>query len=233
MELLALVDHGPLWTETAAKMHMSSLGITVPSARTLSGAVGPAEAVEAAEELGYPVVLKAILPGVAHKSQAGLVVVGLTGRQAVEAAHAELIRAVAQSAAVSDGRQWELLVECHVDALLELVVSAGHDPTFGPVVMFGSGGVQVEQADDLRFRALPITEKAARSLVLDWPLITNLRQRCTGDPVNELAKVVHRVGSAFWANESRWETVELNPVAVLGDGTVMALDALIEARPTK
>ncbi|GAB4004547.1 hypothetical protein GCM10029992_49900 [Glycomyces albus] len=115
------------------------------------------EAVAAARELGYPVVLKADDPRLIHKTDAGAVHLGLEHDAEVRAAFREV-------AASTEGDGGAIIVQPMVEAQVELVAGVTHDPLFGSLVMFGLGGVQTDLLGDKVFRLLPLTDADAESM---------------------------------------------------------------------
>lgn len=133
----------------------------VPFARS-SGAATADDAARAAADLGGAVVLKAMGDGLSHKSEFGGVVVELEGADAVrEAANAMADRI----ADVEGARLTGFLVQEMLDGGRELIVGMSHDPAFGPLLMFGLGGIYVEVLKDVAFRVLPFTDRDAREMV--------------------------------------------------------------------
>jgi acyl-CoA synthetase (NDP forming) len=176
------------------------------------------EAVAAAERLGYPVVLKADLPGAAHKTEAGAVRVGLAHASAVQEAFATM-------AARTGAR--EFVVQEHVGPGVELLVGARRDDVFGPVVAVGLGGVFAEVIRDVSFRLAPVDEAEARTMLREGARVRLLAgprglPACEDAPLACLAVAV----SEFICAEPRVQEVDLNPVIAAGADAV-AVDAVV------
>jgi acetyltransferase len=178
------------------------------------------EARAAAERFGWPVVLKGLRPGTVHKTEAGLVRMGVDSEAALESGFAELVEA-AEGGGV--------LVQRQVPAGLELIAGLVRDPQFGPCVMVGMGGVLAEALKDTAFGMAPLTKADALAL------IGRLRSRVLLDgfrgapPVDReaLAEILVRLGHLGAAAE-RVREVDVNPLIVV-DGKPMAVDAAVVA----
>ena len=136
---------------------LAALGLTVPRTVRVADAVA---AVAAAAELGGPVVLKGVVPGLLHKTEAGLVAVGLSGADAVRAEAERMLGWAAEH-----GVDLELLVAELVRGDLELIVGYSRDPVFGPVCLLGLGGVWAEFLDVVDVHVGELDEAAARRFV--------------------------------------------------------------------
>ncbi len=179
-------------------------------------AQGLDEALAAAEELGYPVVLKAL--GRLHKSEGGGVAVGLAGPAAVEAALSQMASelkpsgySVERTAPVAEG--------------VELLVGARRDPRFGPVALVGAGGLYAEVLADVRVALAPVSEHHAETLLRSLraaPLLQGARDRPPLDvaAAARAAAAVSRVAAA----RPEIDEVEINPLLVTPEGAV-GLDA--------
>ena len=186
-----------------------------------------ADAVTAARDMGGPVALKAVAEGLVHKSDVGAVRLGLATDEEVTAAAADIRHAVAGA-----GHDLEaLLVQPMVAAGVELLVGVTDDPTFGPVVVCGAGGVTVELLKDVSVRLTPLTPEDASEMVRDlttFPLLDGYR----GAPKADVAAVedlLVRV-SSLAEHQSVVAELDCNPVVVDQHGAV-ALDARVLARP--
>ncbi|UNT00475.1 acetate--CoA ligase family protein [Streptomyces tubbatahanensis] len=206
--------------EYAAKQELSAHGVRVPRGRvTRQSAVrAPDEAADLAAELGFPVVVKALSPALAHKSEAGGVRVGLTDREAVR----EAVRAMASLAEC-------FLVEERVpEPVAELLVGVHRDPQFGHALTVGAGGVLVELVRDTATLLLPAgreqIEEALASLRI-WPVLRGFR----GGPEGDLAAAVDAVHAvARYARHAAVAEIDVNPLLVLPAGRgAVAVDALI------
>ncbi|MGD9476076.1 acetate--CoA ligase family protein [Shinella sp. G-2] len=205
-------------TEHDAKQALAAHGLPVPKGLTAETADAAAEA---AETLGFPVVLKGL--GVAHKTEAGAVKLNLASREAV-------MDAAKAMAGVASGFLVEKMVGKPV---AELIVGAMRDPIAGPVLTIGAGGILVELLEDSAILTLPTDENAIRAAISGLK-IAKLLNGYRGAPKGDIDALVAAVASAasyVVSNASIIEELDVNPVMVLpaGDG-VVAADALIRLR---
>jgi acyl-CoA synthetase (NDP forming)/RimJ/RimL family protein N-acetyltransferase len=178
------------------------------------GAVGADATVAAAARVGYPVVVKVAEPDVVHRSERGLVRVGLTSSAEVEAAVREM--------EVALGRPGPRMLVQPVGAGVEVAVGVVRDPVFGPLVMVAAGGVDVDVWDDRVFLLAPVSAtdaaRAGRALRI-WPLLAGHRGRPEAD-VDSLERLIVSVGRL--ADEvPQVAELDLNPVLVAPDGCVV------------
>jgi len=183
------------------------------------------EAAQAAEKLGFPVVLKIVSPNVTHKSDVGGVKLGLQSAEEVEAAFAEITASVKQHQA--DALIEGVAVQKMAAAGIEVIIGMSKDPQFGPVLMFGLGGIFVEVLKDVAFRIVPLEPKDARQMIREikgFPVLEGVR----GQPPADLAaleKLIMQV-SEFVEAHPEIEELDLNPVFAYKDGA-LAVDARI------
>jgi acyl-CoA synthetase (NDP forming) len=210
--------------EYVGKAWLRELGVRVPAGRLVEDLE---QAHEAARAIGYPVVIKAQMTGLNHKSDVGGVIVGIRNANELAAAwdrlHANLSAAIAKPAL--DG----VLVEQMVPAGLEMVVGAKNDPGWGPVILVGLGGVWIEALRAVELLPPDITHARAVERIAAMKgaaLLGAFRGQPPRD-VRALADVVLTLGNAMRADPSIRE-IDLNPVMVFAAGAgAMALDALI------
>jgi acyl-CoA synthetase (NDP forming) len=210
---------GATLSEHDSKGLLAEYGIAVTREEVVTSATA---AVRAAGAIGYPVVLKASSSAIAHKSDLGLVRVGLSDAKAVRAAYGQL-------APHSEGA---VLVSELITGGTECVVGASYDELFGPVVLFGLGGVFLEVFNDVTFRVPPFTKDEAQRMVDETAgaaLLRGARGRPKGD-VGALVDVIMRVQRLAVDNEGRLAELDINPLVVLPKGAI-ALDALAVAHP--
>jgi len=174
------------------------------------------EAAAAAERIGFPVVLKAASPGLVHKTEAGGVALGLGDADAVRAAWARMRRRLGE--AMGGG-----LVQEQVETGVETIVGVVQDPGFGPLVMFGLGGITTEVLGDRAFRILPLTDLDARELVREIrgaPLLLGYR----GGPQAKLEALEDLLLRVARLAEEVPELAEmdLNPVCATARGARVA-----------
>ena len=205
-----------LLDEASAKQALARFGVPVPVGQVL----GRAQVLPYAAALGYPVVLKALAPGLAHKTEAGAVRLNLQN-------DAELDAALTAMAPLSE----QFLVEQMVGgALAELLVGVQRDPQFGLTLTLGAGGVFVELLRDSVTLLLPLTRadllQALQTLQM-WPMVTGYRSRAHGD-VEALLDAIQAILAFATAHADRLLELDVNPLLVLPVGRgVLAVDALI------
>ena len=214
--------------EALASLLFARAGL--PMVKSLLG-LDPREAAEAATHLGFPVAVKVASPDIAHKSDIGGVALDLdTPEDVMEAftAVTDKARAACPHAHI-DG----VLVSPMVRGGVEMILGVQHDPTFGPVVMCGLGGVFVEILADVSFRPAPFDAAEAHRMLRElhgFPLLAGARGRPKGD-LDALAEALAALSRFAAAHAGRLDSAELNPVVVRPAGHgVVALDALIVTR---
>ncbi|MFE1950744.1 acetate--CoA ligase family protein [Streptomyces sp. NPDC059524] len=222
----ALMRPGKQLSEHAAKQLLRAYGIRVPREQLVTSA---AAAVRAASLVGYPVVMKASAPQLAHKSELGLVKVGLTSASQVRDAYRELTDIARYEGIELDG----VLVCQMVERGVEMVVGVTHDELFGPTVTVGLGGVLVEVLQDTAVRVPPFGEDQARALLGELrgrALLDGVRGAPPAD-VDALVEVILRVQRMALELHDDLAELDINPLMVLprGQGAV-ALDALAVCR---
>jgi acyl-CoA synthetase (NDP forming) len=212
---------GPI-DEAEAKRLLGAAGIPFAVERTARTCD---EAVAAANAIGFPVVLKVLSADIAHKSEAGGVVLGLRDAEAVEAAYDAMMARVRER--VPNARLDGALVARMIAGGIETVIGTKRDPIFGPVVLFGLGGVYVEVLKDVTLRLAPVDRAAAKDMIRaikGYPLLAGVRGKPAAD-LDALADVLVAL-SRFAAAHPEVASAEINPFIALPDGGV-AVDALI------
>ncbi|MBI5158628.1 acetate--CoA ligase family protein [Candidatus Micrarchaeota archaeon] len=179
--------------------------------KVISGSIArdKREAKKAAAKMGFPVVLKVVSKEISHKSDKGCVRVGITSEKTLEHAFDEIIHN-AGSAKV-DG----VLVQKMARKGVELIVGGKRDAQFGPLVIFGLGGVFVEVLRDVSIRICPITEQDADEMIREiktYPLLTGVRGTLPSD-VTAIRKLLMQV-SKLMVKEEKVKELDLNPVIV-------------------
>ncbi|MFP3992848.1 acetate--CoA ligase family protein, partial [Streptomyces sp. E11-3] len=222
----ALMHPGQQLSEHAAKQLLRAYGIRVPREQLVTSA---AAAVRAAGLVGYPVVMKASGARLAHKTELGLVKVGLTSASQVRDAYRELTDIARYEGIELDG----VLVCQMVERGVEMVVGVTHDQLFGPTVTVGLGGVLVEVLRDAAVRVPPFGEDQARAMLRELrgrALLDGVRGAPPAD-VDALVEVVLRVQRMALELGDELAELDINPLMVLprGQGAV-ALDALAVCR---
>lgn len=213
---------GRVLTPYEALMRVAGAGLPCPR----FGLADSAEkAAEVAAELGFPVVLKVNSPDIVHKSDVGGVRLNLDSPQAVKQAYEEMLAAVCRVR--PDARLGEVLVSQMASPGLEVIVGMNRDPQFGPVVLFGLGGVLVELYRDVSLRIVPLTRDDALGMLREirgHELLAGYRGQ---PPVDEeaLADCILAVAQMAEAHPEIAE-LDLNPVFAYPDG-VMVVDARV------
>ncbi|UPZ29705.1 acetate--CoA ligase family protein [Streptomyces sp. LRE541] len=222
----ALMRPGSRLSEHAAKQLLRAYGIRVPREQLVTSA---AASVRAAGLVGYPVVMKASGARLAHKTELGLVKIGLTSASQVRDAYRELTDIARYEDVSLDG----VLVCQMVEPGVEMVVGVTHDDLFGPTVTVGLGGVLVEVLRDTAVRVPPFGEDQARSMLDELrgrALLNGVRGRPPAD-LDALVEVILRVQRMALELDTELSELDINPLMVLprGQGAV-ALDALASCR---
>lgn len=189
----------------------------------------PDEAVAFAGKLGGPVVMKIVSADILHKSDAGGVKLGLGDADAVRCAYDDILSSVSKKfpEADIDG----VLVAPMVDGGIECIMGMHRDPVFGPVIMFGLGGIYVEILKDISFRLAPFDKAEALNMISETraaQLLKGARGRPTAD-VNALAEGLASLSQLAYAARGRISSIDVNPFLVLPAGQgALALDALVQ-----
>ncbi len=222
----ALAEPGPegFLSLPAALDLIASLGI--PVAGWQVAATGY-EALVAAGDLGYPVCLKLAAPSLVHKTEAGGVLLNLNSPEEVTRGFQRLAEAAAQH--VPPDEAWQVLVMPQVEGGEEVILGARRDPNFGPVVVFGAGGIWTEVLEDLALRVAPIDPAEARAMILETRMgriISGVRGRPPAD-LDFLSRAVATL-SCFMVQFPQVQEVDLNPVRVFpGAKGLLTLDARV------
>jgi acyl-CoA synthetase (NDP forming) len=186
-----------------------------------SSASSADEAVAAAEEIGYPIVVKAISPTVLHKSDVGGVALDVRNAEELNDAYRRVRSRIPDSTAV--------LIQPLVRGCAEVLIGVKNDPAFGHLIGFGLGGVLVEALHDVKFRLHPLTDRDADDLIRE-SFAAQLLQPHRGRPAGDAAalrEALLRV-SALVTAMPEIEELDLNPVSVLPEGQgVRVLDARV------
>ncbi|MFI2715022.1 acetate--CoA ligase family protein [Streptomyces collinus] len=222
----ALMQPGRQLSEHAAKQLLRAYGIRVPREQLVTSA---AAAVRAAGLVGYPVVMKASGARIAHKTELGLVKIGLTSASQVRDAYRELTDIARCEDVALDG----VLVCQMVEQGVEMVVGVAHDDLFGPTVTVGLGGVLVEVLRDTAVGVPPFGEEQARDMLAGLrgrALLDGVRGRPAAD-LDALVEVVLRVQRMALELGDQLAELDINPLMVLPQGQgAVALDALAVCR---
>jgi acyl-CoA synthetase (NDP forming) len=207
-------------TEAEAKDLAAAYGIPVTN---MLPAENEQQAIDAAEKIGYPVVLKGVSRTVVHKSDLGLVKIALTNASAVRTAFAQIRAALAIA---SPPESLQVLVQQHVVGVAEVIVGARFDE-YGPQVMVGLGGVLVEVLQDVCFACAPVSVVQAQAMCAElklYPVLKGVRGRPPAD-LDAIADAVVRVSWLAADLGARLQDFELNPLIVRAAGAgLVAVD---------
>ena len=209
-------------SEVESKQLLEEAGVSTARARL---AATREEAQAQARETGFPAVLKIISPDISHKSDVGGVKLDLKSAEEVGAAFDEIMASVKNAA--PDATIEGVSVQQMARPGVEVIVGISQDAQFGPVLMFGLGGVFVEVLKDVAFRIVPITPRAARQMVRDikgYPVLEGFRGQEPSD-VAALEQLLLRV-SEFAEQHPEVAELDLNPIFAYKDGA-LAVDARV------
>jgi acyl-CoA synthetase (NDP forming) len=186
------------------------------------------EAVSAARSVGFPVVLKVVAPELSHKSDVGGVIVGLQSPREVRGAYYEIMDRVAVSG-VERSRVEGVLVQEMVTGGRETIIGTAFDPSFGPLIMFGLGGIYVEALGDVVFRVNPVTDIDAAEMIRQvkgYKLLEGVRGE-KGVDVASLEEAIQRI-SQLVGDFPQITELDINPLVVFEPGRrPMAVDARV------
>ena len=175
------------------------------------------EGIDAARQIGYPLVMKIVSPDIIHKSDAGGVKVGVKTDDELKSA----FRAITENALKykSDAKIKGVLVQEMVKSAKETILGASQDPTFGPVIMFGLGGIYVEVLKDVVFRVAPIEEQEATNMVESIKTI-KLLKGVRGEKPSDLKAIADSLQrlSQLVVDFQEIKEFDINPLLVLEEG---------------
>lgn len=208
--------------EPEAKELIKNFGIPVGRNAVVSSVD---DAVQAARSLGYPVVLKVVSPDISHKTDVGGVKVGIKDDEGVRTAYGEIIKNVGKRQ--PDARREGIFVEEMATPSREVIVGGLRDIQFGPVVMFGLGGIFVEVFKDVAFRIAPVEEFEALDMVCEVKGSKILKGYRNTEPldVSALVRIIMKV-SDMMVSLDEIKEIDLNPVLVYPEG-LRAVDARV------
>jgi acyl-CoA synthetase (NDP forming) len=211
-----------LLTEFESKRILKQAGISVVETKL---AKTQKEAVSLSRKIGFPVVLKITSPDVIHKSDSEGVKLSINRITEVKKAYDEILKKVKKQ--YPDAAIHGVSVQKMVRPGTEVIVGTSKDPQFGPVIMFGLGGIFVELLKDVSFRVIPVERKDAQEMIKEikgFPLLQGYRGK---EPANisVLTDIILKISKFIEANPQVKE-LELNPIFVYRDRAV-AVDARI------
>ncbi|MCF8110992.1 MAG: acetate--CoA ligase family protein [Desulfobacteraceae bacterium] len=205
-------------TEKESKDFLRGFGIPVVAEKV---AGSQQEAVEVSRETGFPVVLKGLGRNLMHKTESGLVHLHLADEKAV--------RAAAGKIAQHGGADLEgFLIQPHVEGKREFVAGLFRDPEYGPVVMFGLGGIFTEAFSDVAFRLAPLSRSDAEEMISEIrsaALLENFRGEAAVDRQTLIDTLVGISGAGL--HDPEIKEIDINPLLVTAGGRPVAVDALV------
>ncbi len=221
-------DGRALLNEADAKALLNAYGIKLPReavAKDLD------EALRAARQIGYPLVLKLLAAEVQHKSDIGGVILGITDDDTLRAGYARIAENFARARA--GARLEQVLLAQQISGGIELVLGVQRDPEVGPVLMFGTGGVLLELARDVSFGAVPLARWQAEAMLARTSagaLLAGYRGAPPADRESVIAAML-ALGRLAHDLGDRIESIDINPFVALPAGQgALALDALVVFR---
>jgi acetate---CoA ligase (ADP-forming) len=215
-------------SELSAKRLLAHAGIIFPPDKLVTPG-GDIRA--AADAVGYPQVLKIVSADIAHKTEIGGVVVGVKDADEAERGFATILARATEKR--PDARIDGVMVAPMISGGIETIAGVVSDPVFGPVVMFGLGGVFVEVLRDVTFRVAPFDRAEAHRMIREirgYAMLEGVRGAAPSD-VDALAETLVALSRFAAANVNSVDSIDLNPLRVMEKGRgVVALDALIVPR---
>ena len=210
--------------EHESKNLLSEYGIPVTTETVVKT---PARAAQAAESMGYPVVVKGLSDTILHKTEHGLVHVGLTSGAQVKKAVQSMQRKFRRQLV-------GFLIQPLVESRREFIAGLSRDPQFGPFVMFGVGGIQAEVVADVALRLAPLSPVDIRVMLSEIKAQKLFGAFRGAKPVNreQLTQILSGLSKLALERPDILE-VDLNPLMVDDDGQILAVDALVVTGPVK
>lgn len=212
--------------ERESKALFAASGIPVADERV---AQDEAEALAAAESIGYPVVLKVLSRDLLHKSDVGGVELDVRDAQQLLTAWRRMHASVATRAPAA--RIQGVLVAPMIHGGLELALGVQNDPVFGPTVMVGLGGIFIEVLKDVAFRHAPVGQAEARAMLFELrgaPMLEGTRGRPAAD-VEALVETIVRLSALASSGRDRIASIDINPLLVLPRGQgAFAIDGVVQ-----
>jgi len=213
-------------TEEAAKEILTAYGIKVPMYELVKT---ESEAAEKAKKVGFPQVVKVVSPEILHKTDVMGVKVGLNSELEVIEAFADMKERLSKRYEIKG-----ILLEKMVPSGIELIIGLQNDPQFGPVIMFGMGGINTEIFKDISFRVLPITKEDAREMIEDLrgkQLLKGFRGMEAVD-IDMLCTALVNIGNLGTDMAAYYESIDFNPViAYAHDYYVVDAKIILKDKP--
>jgi acetate---CoA ligase (ADP-forming) len=222
---LVKVHDSKLLTEPKVKGILSQLNITIPKGNL---ATSVNHALQIADRLSYPLVAKVASVSIPHKSDVGGVIFPIKDKGELIEAYNTIIKNVSEKVTTAsiDGILIEEMIQ---GPFIETIVGVKNDPDFGPIILFGLGGIYVEVLKDVSQSLAPVTEQQALQMIRNlksFPILTGARSGIQYD-ISALAKVLVNLSHFAMTVEESILEMEINPLIVLPKGEgVVALDGL-------
>lgn len=178
-----------------------------------------------AEKIGYPIVMKIASPNILHKSDIGGVKLGISSKDELIEAYEEMLQSIKNSS--SDARIEGVLLQSQISGGTEVILGSKKDPQFGPVLVYGLGGIYTELMRDVAFRVAPLTPQEALEMVKEtksYKILSGARGQLPGN-IESLVDCIVRF-SALIHDHPDIAEIDINPLLVKPDGC-LALDARI------
>jgi acyl-CoA synthetase (NDP forming) len=210
--------------EAEAVQVVKSYGFQIPKSKI---ATNEDDCVNLSEEIGYPVVLKISSPDIVHKVDVGGVELNLKNAQEVRDAFQRIMQNIRQ--AKGDASIVGINIQEFIRNGKEVIIGMKRDPQFGPLLMFGLGGIYVEIFRDVSFRLVPIKELGARHMI-DSTKVSKILLGVRGDPPSDIESIVECLErmSQLVTDFSEIQEIEINPLIVFEQGMgCKVLDARI------
>ena len=205
-------------TEFESKELLKEIGIAIPAQKLTKT---KDDTVAAAQEIGYPVVMKLMAEDVVHKSDTGAVKLNIKTKDDAEKAFNDLMKIESKS-------EKKISVQKMADEpITELIIGMTTDAQFGPALMFGIGGILVELLEDVSFRIAPITEYDAKEMIHEikgFPILDGYRGKPKAD-IDAIVDTLLKISDLVTKNEEIYE-MDLNPVFIYKKGLI-CVDARI------
>jgi len=218
------IDGGRL-SEFQSKKILSHYGISIIEEKMVKSAD---QAVAMAKEVGFPVVLKVSSPDIPHKTEAGVVRVNIGSESEVLTSYKEIVQTALKFN--PQARIEGVLVQRMARGGLEVIVGVKRDPQFGPMVLFGLGGIFVEILEDFSMRPVPITREDAKEMIQEirgYPILKGARGKRRADE-EALINILLRISKVAEDWKEDISEIDLNPIVVFEEGKgASVLDALM------
>jgi acyl-CoA synthetase (NDP forming) len=220
------VKRGEVFDEFKAKKILVAAGIPCAAERLV---ISAQEAADSAPKIGFPLVMKIVSSDILHKSEMGGVLLNVNSVEEARSGYISLMQRAKKHA--PGARLTGVLIAQQIKGGVETILGVIRDPVFGPVIMFGLGGVFVEVLKDVTFRCAPFGPAQARRMIREVKGYVMLKGVRGAMPADEEALVdaLTRLSVFAAAQGDELESIDINPFIVLAKGQgALAVDALIQ-----